>query len=113
MEKIAKKDHIITVLLALAALLSVSFLWRHNIALSGVLTVVAGLLLLSSTSKRVLLYMFMFGAFSGAAAEALAIHFGTWTYANPSFVGIPLWLPLLWGIATVVIVRVYLLIQKL
>jgi len=35
-----------------------------------------------------------------------AIYFGAWSYANPTMLGIPLWLPLAWGIAAVFVKRV-------
>jgi len=35
-----------------------------------------------------------------------AVKTGAWQYSNPSLLGIPVWLPLLWGIAVVFINRV-------
>ena len=34
----------------------------------------------------------------GPLGEAVAVHYGAWTYAESSFL-VPMWLPLLWGIA--------------
>ena len=38
-------------------------------------------------------------------AEAVAIKFGAWQYSNPTALGVPIWLPLLWGSAIVFIKR--------
>ncbi|MBI4014729.1 MAG: DUF2878 family protein [Candidatus Aenigmarchaeota archaeon] len=51
-------------------------------------------------------YFLLIGAAMGAAAEITAIHYGAWQYANPSFFGIPLWLPIAWGIIAVLIRRI-------
>ncbi|MEK6888083.1 MAG: hypothetical protein AABX14_04005 [Candidatus Aenigmatarchaeota archaeon] len=49
--------------------------------------------------------LFVSGAIFGPLAETVAIHFGAWSYANPTLLGIPLWLPFGWGITIVMIVR--------
>tara|TARA_Y100000034_G_C6526451_1_gene226723 strand:+ start:54 stop:401 length:348 start_codon:yes stop_codon:yes gene_type:complete len=49
---------------------------------------------------------FIIGAILGPFAEIIAIHYGVWSYANPTFLGIPIWLPLVWGFVLVTIVRV-------
>lgn len=43
---------------------------------------------------------------AGVMAEAVAIAFGAWSHASAQFIGIPYWLPLLWGIAALFIKRV-------
>ena len=52
-------------------------------------------------------------AFFGSASEALAIFFGVWNYARADYFGIPAWLPFLWGLAGVFVVRVYYAISRL
>jgi hypothetical protein len=43
--------------------------------------------------------LFYFAALSfGPLGEAISVWSGAWAYSRPSFL-IPLWLPLLWGIA--------------
>ena len=46
------------------------------------------------------------GAVVGPVAEIVCVHFGVWQYANPSFLGIPVWLPLAWGFVTMLIGRI-------
>ncbi len=33
----------------------------------------------------------------GTMAEAVFVQFGVWTYANPTFLGVPLWFPVAFG----------------
>lgn len=51
-------------------------------------------------------YFLIVGAAMGAIAEITAIHYDVWQYANPSFLGIPMWLPIAWGIIAVLIRRI-------
>jgi len=44
--------------------------------------------------------VYVFGVFFGGLSESFAILVGgAWTYPLPDFLGIPMWLPLLWGVA--------------
>ncbi len=45
------------------------------------------------------------GAIFGPAAEAAAVWRGAWTYAHPDFLGIPLWLPVGWALAILLLNR--------
>ena len=49
------------------------------------------------TKKDVIIYFI--GFLLGPITEIFAIYFGAWEYSRPTFL-IPLWLPLLWGMAT-------------
>jgi len=51
-------------------------------------------------------YFFVIAAIVGPIGEIVAIGFGVWQYANPTFLGIPLWLPLAWGLFAVMIKRI-------
>nr|AQS34583.1 hypothetical protein [uncultured archaeon] len=48
---------------------------------------------------------FLVGAVIGTIAEIICINEGVWQYSNPSFIGIPIWLPFAWGLATILIKR--------
>ena len=52
------------------------------------------------------LSIFVAAAIVGPLAEGISVHCGAWQYASPTFLGIPMWLPLAWGLATVVVVGV-------
>ena len=75
---------------------SVSLLWRNNLLLSVVALVecLAGLAL---WHDRLDLSFFLIIAVLGSLAEAVFVHFGVWHYANPTFLGVPLWFPLAFG----------------
>jgi uncharacterized membrane protein YoaT (DUF817 family) len=52
------------------------------------------------------IYFFMIGAVIGPLGEIFCVYSGAWRYANPTFLGIPLWLPLAWGLAITLIKRI-------
>jgi len=41
--------------------------------------------------------VYLVAILGGPIAEAVAIHFGLWMYADPAFLGFPIWLPFVWG----------------
>ncbi len=100
----------VTGLIAILSLISVALLWKYNLILTIVLIVFAVPMLWVNKSKREI-KTFLLCAVLGAIAEAFAIIFGAWTYGNPSFIGIPVWLIVLWGIASIFVVRVYTMFQ--
>ncbi|MEM5778670.1 MAG: DUF2878 family protein [Candidatus Aenigmatarchaeota archaeon] len=51
------------------------------------------------------------GAITGGMVEIICVYFGIWKYSNPTFF-IPFWLPLLWGLAALVIRRFSLFIEN-
>lgn len=55
------------------------------------------------SAKNAVYYLLVF--ISGPLAESVAIHFGAWSYAQPVFIGIPLWLPFAWGNAGLYVLR--------
>jgi len=105
------KNFVITCIFATISLLSVALIWNHNSILFAILIFSAILMLLIEKSKNEV-KTFIFCSISGAAAECVAISFGAWTYKNPNFFTIPIWLPLLWGISSIFIIRVYKYFSK-
>ncbi len=71
-------------------------LWRDNLLLSLVMLVIglAGLIL---WHERYDLTFFLAIAVLGSVAEVVFVGAGVWRYANPAFLGIPLWFPLAFG----------------
>ncbi len=94
------KQHVLNGLLAFATIFAVAQLWHFPLALGATLLITSLLFLkLNWSSKPLHLYV---GAFIlGPAAEILAIAHGVWSYADPHFLGIPVWLPFVWGNAAV------------
>jgi len=78
--------------------------YMDNIILSALL-LVNWAAILSVWRRKGDAYFLLIGAALGAVAEIIAIHYGVWQYANPSFLGIPMWLPIAWGIIAVLIRR--------
>ena len=84
----------------------VSLFWQNNILLTALLLIIATVLLLTLKTKEHLI-IFILAGFSGAGAEAIAIYFGAWTYSNPNIYVLPTWLILLWGIASLTILKLF------
>lgn len=61
--------------------------------------------MLSVNKSKIELIIFIRCGFLGAIAEGIAVYYGVWEYSNDSFFGIPIWLPILWAIAAVFILR--------
>ncbi|MHC4472030.1 MAG: hypothetical protein ACYS99_13815 [Planctomycetota bacterium] len=77
----------------------------RTLALAGILVVLAAVTLLLDP-RRGDAWVFTGGAVLGPVAEIIAVEFGAWTYATHDFLGIPLWLPVGWGLATLLIKRI-------
>jgi len=50
--------------------------------------------------------IFLIGLFFGCSIEIAGVALGVWMYTDPTFLGIPLWLPAAWGISAVVLMHV-------
>ncbi len=88
--------------LALATLLLTSVLWRYPLALTA-LVIAAGGAIYALRPSRTSVCVYATGFVFGPLAEGLSIHTGAWEYASPSVLGIPLWLPFVWGNAALFI----------
>ncbi len=82
--------------------LAVSFLHSSSILLA-LLLLTTGSLLIALEKNKKLPKLYIIAAIVGPLFEATAIHFGAWIYAKPDLIGIPLWLPFLWGNAALAI----------
>jgi len=85
---------------------SVALLWENPILLSAELLALSTLRLMHRKSNAEL-KLFLFCGIGGAAAESFLVNFGIWKYAFPNALGIPLWLPILWGITGLCILGRY------
>ena len=93
---------LINAALGLAALLLTSVLWRHPLALTS-LQIATGAAIYALRPSRTSACIYAVGFVFGPLAEGLAIQTGAWEYASPSVLGIPLWLPFVWGNAALFI----------
>jgi hypothetical protein len=107
------KTFIIFSLLSLLALISVSLLWRNPFFLTSILIIIGIVMIAIGKSRTEDIYLYVTVSFLGALSEALGVYFVAWTYSLPEIIGIPIWLPFLWGVAGLVIKRISLKIHNL
>jgi hypothetical protein len=85
-----------------AVIALISLFFRNNVLLS-VLLIILWIILIKFWHKKHHLIYFVVGAVLGPLVEIICIYLGVWQYANPSFLGIPMWLPLVWGLAPMIL----------
>jgi hypothetical protein len=100
-----EKELILEIFLFSAGVAIISFFYTNN-PLILVLLTIALLIAIKFWHKKQDLYFFAVGAVIGSLTEIVCIYFGAWQYTNPSFFGIPAWLPFAWGLGSVLIKRV-------
>jgi uncharacterized membrane protein YoaT (DUF817 family) len=105
------KSNFIIILVCGALTLAVPLVFGHDILASiSALTVLSILFVTINFSfSRLLLFLLVF--FAGPVSEIIAIYAGAWTYTYPSVFGIPLWLPFVWGNASLYIIDWYTFID--
>jgi hypothetical protein len=89
-------------------------IWFYkNILLTTILLSILGIVGLLKWKSWVTFIIFIFGALWGPISESIAIKYGVWEYALPSFFNVPAWLFILWGIAAVFLYQTALEFIKL
>lgn len=76
-------------------------LWREELLLFGIMVAASALLLAMDGWKRA--KHFLIATLVGGACENLAVFMGAWHYADAGWLFAPLWLPVGWGMAAVLI----------
>jgi len=72
--------------------------WFENTLVVHVGIILTSVLLLATFGfKKPYVIMFLVTAISGFIAEAIVVTQGAWEYATPEWLGLPLWLFLIWG----------------
>ena len=95
---------ILTGCLAIMDLMAVSTFWQHHISATIAVGIIS-IILFSLWASWTHALLFIVAAICGPLTESVAIHFGAWQYAYPfGTLPIPLWLPLLWGDAAILII---------
>jgi uncharacterized membrane protein YoaT (DUF817 family) len=88
--------------LALATLFLTSVLWHYPAALIALLLVTAlAIHTIRPTATNLVVYMT--GFVFGPIAEAVSISTGAWEYDTAHLLGVPVWLPFVWGNAALFI----------
>ena len=89
-------------LFALSSLGSVVIFWSTPLFLTTILLLLS-LVSLRVRNKREEWLLYAICGIAGAVAEGIAIAAGAWTYTSSTCLGIPYWLPFLWGSAALFI----------
>jgi hypothetical protein len=102
MRKMSQRKNVAVVLSTYALCVAlVCFLWTKPMLLTGCYLIIS--VFAFSRWHTASDFLFYFVAFIlGPVGELCATVFGAWTYAKP-FYYLPTWLPLLWGIAILVV----------
>lgn len=91
---------------------SVTFLYENNFLLTMVLLIEYSTAMMIWYNKHDT-YLFIVAAILGSFGEITAVSAGVWSYSYPYFLGIPLWLPFLWGAVAVLMKRSATTFEKL
>ena len=79
-----------------------ALLYNNNLLLTLLFCIVTTTGFVFWHSKSDILVFFT-AAIIGTAAEILNVGYGAWSYKNPTFLGIPIWLPFAWGVSFFII----------
>ncbi len=88
----------IWIIWALVDGLAVAGAWIYPVKLTGFLLIQAAVIIFGLRRKKDEVW-FVAGAILGPMAEAAAVAGGAWKYATPFVLDLPIWLPVLWGLA--------------
>ena len=88
-----------------AATIVVFFLWSRPHILLLAICLFSALVILQGKHRKKELHIFIAVGLTGPIAEMIAIWGGAWSYTIPLFLGVPLWLFPLWGVAGIFIYR--------
>ena len=94
-------------ILGLFEIIFVSTLYDNLVIEFLAIGVVSLLILWAVNFEAKYLKLFCIVAIAGFFSEFLPVFYGVWIYTTPNILGMPLWLPLLWGSAGVAIANFY------
>lgn len=90
---------ILTILLYLATFVTVMVYWKKDVIALTILIILS--LILNIVTKWRLFKPWLIGAILGTLSEIICIKAGAWRYSNPRFLSVPVWLPFVWGNASI------------
>jgi len=100
-----EKELVLDFILFCCGIASISLFHKNTLMLTLVLAI-AWFIGIRLWHKKQDIYFFIIAAIIGSIGEIVCVHFGAWQYPNPTFLGIPIWLPFAWGFATILIKRI-------
>lgn len=98
-----RKEVALLLFIYLLCIALAGLLWHRQVLLSLCYVGLSIAMLTKWHARRDLFYFFT-GFILGPAGEFVAVYLGAWKYSKPLFL-LPLWLPLLWGIAALFMMR--------
>ena len=100
-----EKDLFFECIVFCVSVATIIIFFNKNVLLS-LLLIILWVIGIKFWHKKQDIYFYVIGAIIGPTAEIVSVYFGVWQYTNPSFLGIPLWLPFAWGFAVVLTKRI-------
>lgn len=89
------------------------FFWQNTLVLS-LIYLAASLLLIYLHKDRTEFMIFLYGALIGSIVEVIGVNIsGYQSFSKPDILGIPIWLPIVWGYGFVAIKRIGSAIKNL
>jgi uncharacterized membrane protein YoaT (DUF817 family) len=89
--------------IALFSMLAVAIvLFQDSSALTLTVLLAIALVAFSLWHDQYDRWCFVVVAVFGTCAEVFFVHYGVWRYANPAFLGIPLWFPVAFGTSALI-----------
>src|SRR5437016_5345326 len=89
---------LIELVLLTLVIADISLLWQSAFLCTVIAAGIVVFAMLFFHSREDILF-YCTGAVLGSVVEIISIKFGAWQYGNPTFFGIPSWLPFFWGCA--------------
>jgi hypothetical protein len=103
---------VIQVLALFVLVFLMAFFWQNNLLLTSIFIVIA-IVVLSILRNKSDILLFLIATIFFQIGEIILSQFGAWTYNNPSFLGIPIWISLSWGFASLIIKKMSESLNKL
>jgi sterol desaturase/sphingolipid hydroxylase (fatty acid hydroxylase superfamily) len=101
------KQFVVSTGIILLSAISILFLSSQAVLLSILLIFIAFVKHTIYPIKRELLWFVMI-CFGGTCIEIVLVNIGhAWSYSTPQLLGIPVWMPLFWGVVGTTIVVLY------
>ncbi len=107
-----KKEIVAITSIFIVGVIVVSLTFTNNLLTLSML-IISTIIVLKIWHKKDDFYFFLAGSIMGSLGEIISIYFGAWGYTNPTFLEIPIWLPIAWGSTTLLIRRFSLVLIKI
>jgi len=112
MKKTIIKELVIETIIFFILAFLMALLWKHNLILTAIY-IMGFLIALIYWKDKTDIRLFIFVTIFFQIGEIICVQFGVWTYNNPSYMNIPMWLPLSWGYTAVIVRRLAKTLSKI